>query len=197
MTVATAVAAVATRNRPGSARISMSFGNSRLSSVLIVLASSRNGRTCRRTGPGSRRRCRGFSPAGSRGLRLSKIVRGQLQGLHVVLKLVHWLPTWKLSPSTVEPASNAARSDRPPRRGDAPNFYDSSTTTPVLGTRIRRISPACGACFFDLVDLGVVVVGDERLVLVELLERGDVLDRVGVDDLVPDEVLPLFGRQVA
>ena len=41
----------------------------------------------------------------------------------------------------------------------------------------------------DLLHLLVVVVGDEGTVLVELAERLGRLDRVGVDDLVPDEVL--------
>ena len=48
----------------------------------------------------------------------------------------------------------------------------------------------------DLADLLEVVVGHQRLVRVELLERLVGLDRIGVDDLVPDEVLALLGRQV-
>ena len=48
----------------------------------------------------------------------------------------------------------------------------------------------------DLADLLEVVVGHQRLVAVEIAERLVGLDRVGVDDLVPDEVLPLLGRQV-
>ena len=47
----------------------------------------------------------------------------------------------------------------------------------------------------DLVHLGQVVVGDQRLVGVELGQGAVVLDRVGVDDLVPDEVLSLAGGQ--
>ena len=47
----------------------------------------------------------------------------------------------------------------------------------------------------DLLHFFVIVVGDQRLVLVEFLERLDRLDRIGVDDLVPDEVLPLFRRK--
>ena len=56
-----------------------------------------------------------------------------------------WLPTWKLSPSTTSPAWNAAsmRSTASPEL--APNFDDSSTIAPVLGTLIRSTSPACGA----------------------------------------------------
>src|SRR5262249_48482745 len=42
----------------------------------------------------------------------------------------------------------------------------------------------------------MVVVGDQRLVLIQLLERLDRLDRVGVDDAIPNEVLPLLRRQV-
>ena len=48
----------------------------------------------------------------------------------------------------------------------------------------------------DLFDLFVVVVGHQRLVAVKFLQRLDRLDRVGVDDLVPDEVLPLLRRQL-
>jgi hypothetical protein len=48
----------------------------------------------------------------------------------------------------------------------------------------------------DLADLGQVVVGDERLVRIQLGEGAIVLHRVGVDDLVPDEVLPLLGWPV-
>jgi hypothetical protein len=48
----------------------------------------------------------------------------------------------------------------------------------------------------DLLDLLVVVVGHQRLVAVEFLERLNRLDRVGVDDLVPDEVLTLLRREL-
>ena len=48
----------------------------------------------------------------------------------------------------------------------------------------------------DFLDLFVIVVGHQRLVAVELLQRLHRLDRVGVDDLVPDEILPLLGRQL-
>jgi len=47
----------------------------------------------------------------------------------------------------------------------------------------------------DLLHLLVVVVGNQRLVAVEFAKRLDRLDRIGVDDLVPDEVLPLLGWQ--
>ena len=46
----------------------------------------------------------------------------------------------------------------------------------------------------DLDDFFVVVVRDERLVRIELLERFVRLDRIGVDDAIPDEVLPLVVR---
>ena len=48
----------------------------------------------------------------------------------------------------------------------------------------------------DLLHLLVVVIGDEGAVLVELAERLRRLDRVGVDDLVPDEVLPGLLREM-
>ena len=46
----------------------------------------------------------------------------------------------------------------------------------------------------DLLDLLEIVVGHQRLVLIELGQRLVGLDRIGVDDLVPDEILPLAGR---
>ena len=48
----------------------------------------------------------------------------------------------------------------------------------------------------DLDHFLMVVVGDERLVRIQLLERFGRLDRIGVDDAIPDEVLSLLLRQV-
>ena len=48
----------------------------------------------------------------------------------------------------------------------------------------------------DLLHFLVVVVGHQRLVAVEFAERLDRLDRIGIDDLVPDEVLPLLRGQL-
>ena len=48
----------------------------------------------------------------------------------------------------------------------------------------------------DLQHFLLVVVGDQGLVLVQLLERFDRLDRVGIDDSIPDVILPLLGRQM-
>src|SRR5262249_4143380 len=48
----------------------------------------------------------------------------------------------------------------------------------------------------DLLHLLVIVIGHERFVWIELLERLDGLDRVGVDDAVPNEILALFGWQL-
>ena len=47
----------------------------------------------------------------------------------------------------------------------------------------------------DLPELLDIVESDKRLVLVKLFERLDGLDRVRVDDPVPDPVLPLLIRQ--
>ena len=54
--------------------------------------------------------------------------------------------------------------------------------------RVRRVFP-------DLADFVDVVVGHEGLVGVELAQRLVGLDRIGVDDLVPDPVLPLRSGQ--
>ena len=48
----------------------------------------------------------------------------------------------------------------------------------------------------DFPDLLVIVVSDQRLVLVEFLQRLVGLDGIGVNDLVPDPVLPLLVRHV-
>jgi hypothetical protein len=45
----------------------------------------------------------------------------------------------------------------------------------------------------DLEHFFVIVIGYQRFVRIELLERLDGLDRVGIDDAIPDEVLALFG----
>ena len=47
----------------------------------------------------------------------------------------------------------------------------------------------------DLEHFLVIVVSDERLVRIEFLQGRDGLDRIGVDDPIPDEVLALLGRQ--
>ena len=60
-------------------------------------------------------------------------------------KFVHWLPTWKLSPSTTSPAACASSMSATASPGSQPNFDDSSTIDPVFGTRRRSSSPACGA----------------------------------------------------
>jgi len=60
-------------------------------------------------------------------------------------KFVHWLPTWKLKPSTVNPILNAATTRSTASPGSHPNLLDNSTIEPVLGTRRRRTTPARGA----------------------------------------------------
>ena len=52
--------------------------------------------------------------------------------------------------------------------------------------------PGLRGVLLDLLDLLVVVVGDQRLVRVQLLQRLVGLDGIGVDDLVPDPILPLL-----
>ena len=99
-------------------------------------------------------------------------------------------------PSTVSPALSAARIKSTASPGEAPNFDDSSTIAPVLGTFRRSARPACGACFLIFLDFLVIVVGDQRLVLVQFLQRLVGLDGIGVNDFVPDPVLPLLVRHV-
>jgi len=58
---------------------------------------------------------------------------------------VHWLPTWKASPSTVSPAPRASSISDTASPGSQPNFDDSSTIDPVFGTRSLTSRPAFGA----------------------------------------------------
>ena len=48
----------------------------------------------------------------------------------------------------------------------------------------------------DLDHLFVVIVGDQRLVGIQPLERFNRLDRVRVNDAIPDEILPLLRRKM-
>ncbi len=59
---------------------------------------------------------------------------------------MHWLPTWKESPSTVSPMPKAASIRSTASPGSQPNLDESSTIEPVLGTRSRITTPAWGAC---------------------------------------------------
>ena len=47
----------------------------------------------------------------------------------------------------------------------------------------------------DLLDFLVVVVCDERLVAIEFLQRLNRLDRIGINNPIPDEILPFLGGQ--
>ena len=93
-----------------------------------------------------------------------------------------------------------ARGRTPPRSapraspGSQPNFEDSSTIEPVFGTRSRSARPACGAYLRSLRSSSRLSKVTSGLVAVEGLERLLRLDRVRVDDLVPDEVLPRLRR---
>ena len=96
-----------------------------------------------------------------------------------------------------EPLDDQPGLDGRPRSGAtaspeaAPNFDDSSTIAPVLGTLKPQGQAGVRRVLADLADLREVVVRHQRLVRVQLAERLVRLDRIGVDDLVPDEVLPL------
>ena len=112
-------------------------------------------------------------------------------------KLVHWLPTWKLRPSTTSPIAERLQ-DQVHRlarvaaelRGKLHHRAGVGNAQPQHQPGVRRVA-------LDLAQLLEVVVGDQRLVLVQRLQRFLGLDGVGVDDLVPDEILALFGRQAA
>ena len=60
-------------------------------------------------------------------------------------KLVHWLPTWKLRPSTTRPDAERLVDQVDRLARIAAELGDSSTIEPVLGTRRRSTRPACGA----------------------------------------------------
>ena len=42
-----------------------------------------------------------------------------------------------------------------------------------------------------------IVERHQRLVLIQFLQRAPVFDRIGIDNLVPDEILARVGRQAA
>ena len=89
--------------------------------------------------------------------------------------------------------ANAASIRSTASPGSQPNLEDSSTIEPVLGTRSRSTTPACGAyclIFFSSLRLSKVTSG---LYWSSASQRLLGLDRVGVDDLVPDEILLLLG----
>jgi len=72
-----------------------------------------------------------------------------------------------------------------------PNFDDSFHHRPGIGHAQPQHQPGMGSVALDFAQLLDVVVRDERLVPVQGFQRFLGLDRVGVDDLVPDERLPL------
>ena len=66
---------------------------------------------------------------------------------------------------------------------------------PRIGHANPQRQAGMGRPAANLGDLRHVVVGHQRLVGIEFLQGLVRLDGVGVDDLVPDEVLPRLGRQ--
>ncbi len=107
---------------------------------------------------------------------------------------MHWLPTWKLSPSTTKSEIEGRLNQVTASLGSQPNLEDSSTTEPVLGTRRRSTTPACGAYRLIFFNSFEVVESDQRLVLIQRLQGFARLGGIGVNDLVPDEILLLPGR---
>ena len=67
------------------------------------------------------------------------------------------------------------------------------------GSRVGNLDPQHQAglrrVLLDLADFGQIVESHQRLVRIELHQGPVVFDRMGIDDLVPDEVLPLLVGQ--
>ena len=128
--------------RPGSRCAS---GKSRSNSALSVLARSSKGLDVLIVGGGK-------AAADVQQVQLSKprsraswkIARGQVQGLHEVLEVGGLAADVEAQPLDDQAGvgGGSIRSTASP--GAAPNFDDSSTMAPVLGTWIRSTSPACG-----------------------------------------------------
>ncbi len=175
----------------------MFFGNSRVISELMIFASSRNGRTVASYGAGKP------PPISTQvHLRVAAVpcflehVRREVQRLHVVLEVRRLAPDVEADSLDDEPPPVGLEDQVHRLAGERAELRRQFDHRPGVRhleaqrkARMRRVLP-------DLLDLLEVVEGDERLVLVEFRERLDGLDRVGVDDAVPDPLLPLARRHV-
>ena len=198
MILATSVAAVATMNRPGSARISMCLGNRRSNSLL-----RRRARCLERLDvlvvmggePAADVEDLDLVVAAAPGLH--EDAGRQVQRLDIVLEVGALAADVEADPLDHQPGVERRPDEVDGLAGGGAELARQFDHRPrCWAPCIRRHRPACGACLLDLADLLQVVVGDQRLVLVQFLQRLGGLDGVGVDDLVPDPVLPLPGRQV-
>ena len=120
--------------------------------------------------------------------------RRHVERLHEVLEVGALAADVEAQALDDEPDSRAACMRSTASPGSQPNFDESSTIDPVFGTRSRTHQAGVRRVLGDLLHLRQVVEGDERLVFVQRLQRLLRLHGVGVDDFVPDEILPLLGR---
>ena len=122
--------------------------------------------------------------------------RGQVQCLDVVLDVRALAADVETQPLDFELVVARERDQVHRLAGRRPELARELHHRPGVGhaqpqheARVRRVPG-------DLDHFFIVVVGDERLVRIELLERLGRLDGIGVDDAIPDEVLSLLLRQV-
>ena len=122
--------------------------------------------------------------------------RGDVQGLHEVVEIGALAAHVEAQPLHHQPDPEGLQHQvhRLARiaaelRGQLHHRPGIGHPQPQHQARVRRVA-------LDLAQFVGVVVGQQRLVFVQRLERFLGLDGVGVDDLVPDEVLALLGRKV-
>ena len=127
-------------------------------------------------------------------LGLVEDARRQVQGLHVVLEIGGLAADVEAQPLDDQPGVVGGL-DQVHRlaRGGA-ELRRQLDHRPGVGHADPQGQAGVRGVLADLADLLEVVVGHQRLVRIELAQRLVGLDRIGVDDLVPDEVLPLLGR---
>ena len=127
--------------------------------------------------------------------RLVENLRGDVQGLHVVV-VVRRLAAHVEAQPLDDQTRLVGRDDQiDGLAGVGPEFGRKLDHRPRVGHLDPQHQSCLGRVAADLVDFIDVVVSHQRLVLVQVLQRLLVLDRIGVDDLVPDVILPLFFRQ--
>ena len=126
-------------------------------------------------------------------LRLGEDVRAEVDRLNVILRIGALAADVKRQPfhHQVMVMGILDEVDRFARQGAefAGEFYHR----PRVGHAESEGQAGVRRVLGDLLHLLVIVVGDQRLVAVELVKGLDRLDRIGVDDLVPDEILAGLG----
>ena len=120
----------------------------------------------------------------------------QLERRHVVVEVGGLAADVEGEPLDLQPLLGRRQDevDRLARRGA--ELGGELHHRPGVGDAEAQRQPGVRGVLLDLLDLLQVVEGDQGPVAIELAERLVGLDRVGVDDLVPDPLLPLLVRHL-